>query len=156
MTTVRIASADDEDGLMSLCCDLHHENALLPMNEDRVRRTLRRGLNKEDGVIGVIGDVGELQGAMVLVMGQLWYSDSWCIEELFSYVRPEFRCTKHAHDLIDFAKRTSAELGLPLMIGILSNARTEAKVRLYSRKFGPPAGAYFLYGATTGQINVRQ
>ena len=36
------------------------------------------------------------------------------------------------------------------MIGVLSNHRTEAKVRLYERQFGKPSGAFFLYNARTG------
>jgi hypothetical protein len=42
-------------------------------------------------------------------------------------------------------------MGMPLLIGVLSNSRTEAKIRLYKRHFGEPAGAYFLYNARTGE-----
>jgi hypothetical protein len=40
--------------------------------------------------------------------------------------------------------------GIPLAIGVMSNTRTEAKIRLYERVFGAPAGVYFLYNAKTG------
>lgn len=104
----------------------------------------------------MIGAPGEaLRGMIFMTIGQLWYSDQWVLEELFSYVPPEFRRSDYAKDLIDFAKKQADELSLKLMIGILSNERTEAKVRLYTRKLGPPAGAYFVYGGKTGQSHVR-
>ncbi len=155
--TVRYANLDDEEPLMALCRDLHEENGLLSMSEGKVRETLRLALNRERGIIGVIGEPGHaLEGAIVLLLGQQWYSDEWCIEELFSYVPPAFRRSNNAKDLIDFSTGVADEMGIPLMIGILSNARTEAKVRLYQRKLGKPAGAYFLYGGKTGDFsNVR-
>jgi hypothetical protein len=37
------------------------------------------------------------------------------------------------------------KLGMPLTIGVLSNHRTEAKVRFYERFLGKAAGAYWIY-----------
>ena len=37
------------------------------------------------------------------------------------------------------------ELGLPLTIGVLSDERTAAKIRMYSRSMGQPDGAYWVY-----------
>ena len=48
------------------------------------------------------------------------------------------------------------DLGIPLIIGVLSNQRTEAKIRLYERQFGAPAGAFFLYNVHTGHENVTE
>lgn len=155
--TVRIATRADEERIMALCRDLHTENALLPMSEDRVRETIERAFSRDGGIIGVIGRPGEpLRGIIYVIIGRLWYSDDWVLEELFSYVPPEHRRSTYAQDLIDFAKRQADELRLKLMIGIISNERTEAKVRLYTRKLGPPAGAYFVYGGRTGEPYVRQ
>jgi hypothetical protein len=38
-------------------------------------------------------------------------------------------------------------LKLPLSIGVLTNVDAEGKLKLYYRKFGTPAGAFFAYGA---------
>ena len=51
----------------------------------------------------------------------------------------------------DFAKATSDRLGLPLVIGVLSDDRTVAKVRTYQKVFGPPAGAFFVYRPKGGE-----
>jgi hypothetical protein len=160
--TVRYATPDDEEKIMALCRELHNENALLPMCEEKVRATLRIALHRNGGIVGVIGKPkGEIEGAILLVLDQIWYSSEWCVEELFSYVPERFRRSRHAHDLIDFSKQWTDSFAetlgrpVPLLIGILSNVRTEAKVRLYRRKLGEPAGAYFLYGGKTGDANVR-
>ena len=57
-----------------------------------------------------------------------------------------------ARRLCEFSKKVSNELGIPLIIGVLSNNRTEAKVRMYQRIFGEPSGAFFLYNARTGHL----
>ena len=44
-------------------------------------------------------------------------------------------------------------VNMPLLIGVLSNHRTEGKVKLYERVFGKPAGAYWLVGGETGVTN---
>lgn len=150
---VRIATAADGDDLIELCKLLHSENGVFAMDQTRVRATLDRAFRREGGLIGVIGNPGHVEGAIVLQISQLWYSEQWCLEELFSFVSPRFRRSTNAKDLIAFAKQASEKLGIPLLIGVLSNERTEAKVKLYSRHLGNPAGAFFLYGATTGGVH---
>ena len=65
--------------------------------------------------------------------------------ELFNFVRTEHRKSDYAARLIAYAKMCSDKMGLPLMMGILSNHRTEQKIRLYERQL-EKAGAYFVYG----------
>ena len=55
--------------------------------------------------------------------------------------------------LCEFAKAAAEMLDMPLLIGVLSNERTEGKVKLYERIFGKPAGAYWLLNAETGVTN---
>jgi hypothetical protein len=43
---------------------------------------------------------------------------------------------------------------MPMTIGVLSNHRTEAKIRMYMRMFGGNAGVYFLYNAKTGNFSI--
>jgi hypothetical protein len=88
----------------------------------------------------------------------MWYSDDWILEEKAVFVDPNFRnkaerssqSVGHARRLVEFSKQVSDSLNVPLVIGVLSNTRTKAKVRLYERQFGEPAGAFFLYGVKTG------
>jgi GNAT superfamily N-acetyltransferase len=89
---------------------------------------------------------------VLLRIGQMWYSDTLVVEERAVFTHPEYRSAKggRARKLCEFSKKVADDLGIPLIIGVLSNHRTEAKVRLYERQFGKPSGAFFLYGARTG------
>lgn len=141
---VRFADPCDFDELMALCRGLHEENGLFDVSMEKVAGMLMKHFNRDGGIIGVIGAPGKIEGAIVMHMSQMWYSDDWLLEELFSYVRPEYRRSTNAKDLIDFAKSCARTVGVPLLIGIVSNIRTEAKVGLYKRRLGPPMGAFFV------------
>lgn len=141
---VRFADPCDMPQLMELCRALHDENGWFDMSMDKVHGMLMHHYDRTGGMIGVIGPPHELQGAIVMQMSQMWYSDRWHLEELFSYVPPQFRRSDNAKKLIDFAKQCAVEIGVPLLIGIISNERTEAKVELYRRRLGKPAGAFFV------------
>lgn len=141
---VRLAGRDEEEALMVMCRELHAENGLFHLTEDMVRSTLRHAFDRKGGIIGVIGQKGNLRGAIYLMLSQMWYSDEWHLAELFSFVRPEYRKEGYTHRLIEFAQKCSDDANMALLIGIISNKQTEAKVRLYSRFFGNPSGAFFV------------
>lgn len=151
---VRTATPADEEGVMELARLLNAENGVFKMNEDKVRAIVYPSLYLHGGIIGVIGPSTRIEGMVLLRVSEYWYSDAPFLEELFVYVHPDFRAAKggRARKLVEFAKKASEKLELPLMIGIISNSRTDAKTRLYERQFGNPAGAFFLYGAKTGQV----
>lgn len=149
-TRVRIAEACDVDELFAMCAEMHSENFVLPMDDTKVRELLvsatRPEIEKRRGIIGVIGDRGAMEGSIGLVFESTWYSSDLCLFDAWNYVKPEHRSSTDSHDLIAWAKRISDHFSTPLMIGILSNHRTEAKVRLMRRQLGQPVGAFFMYG----------
>jgi len=138
--------------LMEMCVRLHEENGIgHRMDPNRVLAVIEKAVANKQGWIGVIGDNGRIEGSICLLINQMWYSDQWCIEEFWNYVLPEYRQSDNAKQLIRCAKWVSDEMGMPMLISILSNIRTEAKIRMYRRELGEPAGAFFLYGAKTGE-----
>lgn len=141
---VRFAERCDFDQIMFLCRQLHEENALLDWNEDLVRRTLMTHFNGTGGLIGVIGEPNCLEGAILLRMSSEWYSDQPILEELFSFVLPEFRKSNNAKDLIDFAGSCATLIGVPRIAKVTSSACTAAKIDLYRRRIGPPIGMVFI------------
>lgn len=149
---VRIADASDVEELFSLCCKMHDENFILPMSEQKVRELLlnctQPQVEKRPGVIGIVGAKGQIEGAIGLVFESTWYSDELCIFDAWNFVLPQYRSSTNSKDLIAWAKKISDHFGYPLMIGILSNHRTEAKVRLFRKQLGNPVGAFFMYGNT--------
>jgi hypothetical protein len=147
LTTSRVRKADqgDEAELVAMCHELHRENGIFSMSDDRVRDYLNRAFRKEGAIIGVIGSHGKLEGSIYLLLTTMWYTDDWHLGELWNFVRAPFRKSDNAKQLLDFAKRCVDEINIAGVIGIISNDRTAAKVKLYERQFGKPAGAFFVY-----------
>jgi hypothetical protein len=145
---VRIGTPAEVDAVMKLALMGCAENEFVPHNPTKVLQDVWAALNLEQGICGVIGPVGaDLEGAVLLRVGQVWYSSSMHIEERAIFVHPAFRGARggRAARLAEFSMDLADKLGLPLSIGVLSNHRTAAKVRLYQRILGAPAGAYWLY-----------
>lgn len=134
---------------MEMCRELHAENGIFTLAEDKVRNLLRRAFDRQGGILGVIGPPGHLEGMIYLLMSSMWYSNDPCWEELYTYVRPLYRKSRNAIDLLHFSKWASEESNFPLFIGVISNEQTERKVQLYQRQFDKPVGNFFLfnYGA---------
>lgn len=145
---VRVATPDEVDGVMKLALLGCAENEFMPHNPVKVLQDVWAALNMDNGIVGAIGPVGgELEGAVLLRIGAIWYSDQPHIEERAIFVHPSYRQARggRAARLAEFSMDVADKLGLPLTIGVLSNNRTEAKVRLYQRVLGKPAGAYWIY-----------
>lgn len=148
---IRLATPRDELPLLNLALRAWEENGIKNVNPEKMLGMIRPALYLWQGLCGIIGD-DEIEGAVLLRISQLWYSDDWILEEKAIFVDPAYRNAKggRARKLCEFSKKVADELNIPLLIGVLSNHRTEAKVRLYERQFGSPAGAFFLYNAQTG------
>ncbi len=130
--------------ILDICRQNHEENGQFPLAMDKVEETVDRALDN-DGVIGIVGKPDKIEGAILLTIGQFWYTNKFCLEEVFNYVLPEYRKSTHAKDMIKFAMRSAEELKLPLVIGVVSNERTRAKLELYKRQLGDPVGGYFMH-----------
>lgn len=156
---VRVATPEDVHAVMDLGMMACAENGVFSPNPEKVLYDIWPALNCDGGIIGVIGAPGsQLEGFVLLRTGALWYSDAPILEEKIVFVHPKYRSAKggRARKLCEFSKKASDEIGLPLVIGIVSNSRTKSKVKLYERVFGEPAGAFFLYGARTGAWNDKR
>jgi len=154
--TIRLGTPADETAMLKLALDAWEENGIKDVNPQKMLVMIKPALYLWQGLVGIIGEPGQkIEGAVLLRMSQMWYSDAWMLEEKAIFVDPEFRSAKggRARRLCDFSKKVADELNLPLIIGVLSNHRTEAKVKLYERSFGPPAGAFFLYNVQTGHAD---
>lgn len=150
---VWVGKPEDVDAIMELALSACEENGIVQPDPIRLLAEIWPALNRDKGIVGVIGVPGEKpHGAILLRIGSMWYSEEPILEEKAVFISPDYRAAKggRARKLCEFGKRVADELGMPLTIGVLSNQRTEGKVRMYQRIFGQPAGAYFLYGKQTG------
>lgn len=150
---IRLGTPEDEEAMVELAVRAWEENGIKNINPEKMRGMIKPALYLWQGLVGIIGEKGKpIEGAILLRMSQMWYSDDWMLEEKAIFVDPAYRSAKggRARKLCEFSKRVADELNVPLIIGVLSNHRTEAKIRLYERQFGAPAGAFFLYNVRTG------
>jgi len=150
---VRIGTPADVHAVMDIALACAAENGLTNPNPIKLLQEVWAGLHQDGSIIGVIGESHEyVEAAILLRVESLWYSDDKSLIERAIIVRPEYRQAKggRAKLLCEFAKKVAGKLDVPLLIGVLSNQRTEGKVRLYERQFGPSAGAYWIYGGKTG------
>lgn len=158
---VRIAGPSDRQEIWRLFLQGHKENGLFELAPEKVDWLITRMLQPETipewdtgprGTIGVIGPVGNLEGLAFVVVGGFWYTYERHLEELIVYVDPECRKSGHSRALIEWMKRQSLDTSLPLVTGIVSSHRTEAKVKLYERML-PKVGAFFLFNGKGSIIN---
>jgi hypothetical protein len=151
---VRVGKPEDVDAVMEIAMQACEENGFAQPSSERLLADIWPALNLENGIMGLIGPKGtkEVQGAVLLRVGHMWYSDHQCLEEKAIFIKPEYRSAKggRARKLCEFSKMAADQVQLPLIIGVLSNHRTQGKIRMYQRIFGEPTGAFFLYGARTG------
>jgi hypothetical protein len=141
---VRTAHRNDLDEIVSVCRELHGENGAFQSVDELAIPVIEATL-AGDGVIGIIGDPGHIEGTICFRVSSLWYSSSPMLEEMWAYIRPGFRSSNNAKNLICFAMRQASRLGIPLHIGVASKIELEQKVRLYQRLLGKPSAQHFLY-----------
>lgn len=151
---VRKAQPEDRQQILEMCEENHRENGQFGLSPKKVTAMVDRAFTGGGAVIGVVGGHNSIEGMLLLLISQFWYTDDWCLEELQNYVRPEFRRSTHAKDMIAFGKRCSDEIGIPLVIGVVSNERTRAKMELYRRQLGDPVGGYFLHQPTPTMLTT--
>lgn len=143
---VRAARPEDYAEIMQMCADLHEENGAVDVDWPTVEETVMRGINNDLAMIGLIGKTGSIEGMTYIKFSSFWYSKTVLLEELFLYVKPEFRRSPNAKTLLRWVRATRKKLGCRLIIGVISNERTEAKLALYKRELGKPVGGYFFLG----------
>lgn len=141
---VRLATVEDVPNLMDLMRTACGEDGQHPIDEEKVFAMVQRYLHKGGALIVVIGEVGKPVAYLLMVVDQIWYSTDYQLLELSLFVHPDHRRSDYAKQLMAFSKQASEGLDLDLTIGVLSNERTEAKVRLYKRQF-KQVGAFFVY-----------
>src|ERR1700761_8649616 len=139
------AKPEDREQIIAICKEDWEENSQFSLSEAKLEGLISRILDKGEGIIGIIRRNAEIEAVMLMQISQFWYTEDWCIEEVLNFVRPPYRRSTNAKDMIQFAKRCSDEIGIPLIIGVVSNERTAAKVALYERQLGKSCGGYFIY-----------
>lgn len=148
---VRIAIPADERAIFNLLALAHIENGMGGMNDEKVRKYIAFATQRQGGVIALIDGPTGLEGCLFMMLSQRWYSDDWYWEELCNFVHPDYRRSMHAKNLIQFGKWFAEQMHMPLFIGVLTNKRMQAKIRLYRRQI-TQGGAVFFHNLN-GELN---
>ena len=149
----RLATPADEPELLHLTRMMHAEGGMRPLDIDCVRELFARAFERKGGILAVIGAPGHVRAMMYLLITRYYYTRESHIEELFNWVHPDHRCSDYGKIMIEYAKKCSDDISqgagkkIPLIMGVLTNKRMAAKVRLYRRFFGIPYGAFFIHNA---------
>lgn len=141
---VRAADLSDEKEILDLGREFHAESGNFSKDENNAIPVIHSALSG-NGLIGVVGPKAEIQAAIFLQIARYWFSNENLLEEMFLYVRRQYRNSQNAKNLIGFAKSQSDKLDIPFRIGIISKTETEAKIKFYTSLLGHPAGNFFLW-----------
>jgi hypothetical protein len=141
---VRKAKPQDRPEILRICEQNWKENGQFSLAMPKVEAMVDKAFANQGAIIGKVGR-DRIEGIIIMLIAQFWYSEDWMLEEVLNYVLPEHRRSTHAKDMISFAKRCSEEIGIPLVIGVVSNERTKPKIELYRRQLGDPCGGYFIH-----------
>jgi hypothetical protein len=150
---VRIGEPSDFQELFRICCLLHAENGSHSFNELKVREIIWRAVNRDGGIVAVIGPHDDIKAMLLLTIDEIFYSDEQVLNERWHFVRPDCRRSDFAKQMIKFAKKCADETGLMLYIGIISEKQLEAKRRLYERLL--PLGGYWFTHRPSVQEGIR-
>lgn len=163
---IRFCEEKDRDRLLAFVREGHDESAMFSLSEAKVRAVISHAINPprdENGgvnhlvMIGIIDapDKDTIAASLAIEYTQPWYSEDWVLYELWNNVRPAYRKSTYANDLIKFGKWLSDSTNRPLGMQIYTTDRLEPKIALYRRKM-PQVGALFVYNmnkATGPAIN---
>lgn len=153
-SVVRLAKPQDYAEVARLFMQDHNENAIFAIDFAKIDWLLCRLLRPEliaqadtgtRGLMGVIGPEGALEAVVAVIISSPWYSSEMVLNDLVMYVDPNYRHSGHAKALIEWMKYQSTITGIPLISGVVTKERTEAKVRLFQRQMPTKLGAFFLH-----------
>jgi|SRR6185437_6981815 len=146
---VRIAIAGDEARVFDLCVMAHAENGFGRMDELIVREFIRQATHRENCIIAIIDGPEHIEAMLGLRPLKLWYSlnepDSYYWSDLFFFVHPLHRQSRHAAKLFRFAQWWEGEIHAPVILELLPREDFEQKDKLFAR-FGKRIGGAYAIG----------
>lgn len=153
---MRLARPSDIPRLMDFVRDGHHDSALFPLAEDKVREVIERGCHHPSNppcVIAIIDGPDRIEAAVCLDSVQPWYSDQWLWADRFIQVHYKHRHSRHVFKLMRFVKWWQERTGHIVTFGIETRVDLARKYRFY-RRYAPCLGAAFALGVDVGDGNV--
>ena len=134
---VQFARAGDEHAIFALCMMAHAEIGLSRVNKDKVLDMIHRCVRKDGGVIGLIKDAeGNIEAGTGLRIGEgRWYSSEMQLYDIFTFVHPAHRKSRHAQALLQFQKDFANSMAMELIVAVTTNKELMQKMRLFQRTY---------------------
>ena len=97
MTDIRLGTPDDEAAMLDLALRAWEENGIKDVNPEKMLGMIRPALYLWEGLVGIIGEPGKkIEGAVLLRVSKMWYSDSLMLEEKAIFSTPSLEARKAA------------------------------------------------------------
>ena len=98
---VWVGTLEDVDVMMELAIEGCYENSFVKPNHERLLREIWPALSRENGIVGFVGVPGEKpQGAILLRICHVWYSDDEILEERAVFIHPVTHLLPDSHFFI--------------------------------------------------------
>jgi len=155
-SVIRLIKAGDELAVFDTIVLGHGDNGLWPLSGQKIIKLIDAAVSPntpERGykpTIGIIDGPNGIEAMTCLQLDQMWYTESWYLSEMFNFVHPDYRRSKHVQALMafqrQFADNMSKAIGsrVTLITGVMTKKRLEAKMHLFGRRY-PQIGAIFAY-----------
>lgn len=117
---IRVGTPEDVDAIMEIALSACEENGFVDPNPAKLLGEIWPALNLDKGLIGIIGDPGDkAEGAVLLRIGSMWYSDKEVLEEKAIFIHPDYRSAKggRARRLCQFSKQVADTLASRSLLG---------------------------------------
>ena len=146
--TLRAATLEDEGAVLDLLTVAaeYNEFPFGKFERDVAGGAFRDCVNSGAVLLSLSGDVPV--GTMGLEMSGIWWGRTKLLVMHWLFVHPQNRLAPHARSLLRLAKSVTDNAEVPLVPGVMTGKRAEAKMRLFESEFGKPIGATFLWGTT--------
>ncbi len=153
---IRFCNEGDREKLLKFVREGHDESAMFSLSQEKVSKVIDHGINppRDDsgnvihlvmiGIIDAPDGSGKIAASLAVEYTQPWYSEDWVLYELWNNVRPDYRKSTYAQDLIKFGKWISDSTQRPLGMQIYTTERLTPKIELYRRKM-QQVGALFVH-----------
>ena len=133
--TYEAAVAEDLYGICELLHVMHAENGIGGLNPQKTEQAVANVIDA--GVVLIALDGERIVASVGLEHQPWWYSDDLYIGDLWTFVHPEYRRSKIAPRLVRRAREYARELGLPLVMAVLTPNQPERAEKLLLRQMQP-------------------
>lgn len=148
MIRVTAAGAADLKALLALMIEAHADNGIFPLSIGKVVRYVQDALGR--GIVLLAWQDDELVGTLIVMVGEVWYSEVPFIEEGMVFVLPKARKTTAFLRLVRRAMMVADDKGWPMVSSVVTRTELGRKGDIFRRLGFEEVGRVFLRSGKEG------